>query len=112
MNQTDVQALRNAVEGIAAALMPHWYRLGKAYEKLGKEIAMNQNNLIEKQIVAELQRQGADSGTANVAARHAMSIYAANSRMGTASMQQVLKSAGEYAERTQKGFKFRATTRR
>lgn len=69
---------------------------------------MNQSTAIEKQIVSELQRQGADSGTANAAARQAMSIYGMQSRMGVASMQQVLKTAGEYAERTQKGFKYKA----
>jgi len=72
---------------------------------------MKQADIIEKQIASELQRQGADCGTANTAARHAMSIYHTSSRMGTASMAQVMKTAGEYAERTQKGFKYRATKR-
>jgi hypothetical protein len=70
--------------------------------------SMNQADAIERQVVQELQRQGADAGTANVAARHAMEIYQMQSRMGSASLAQVMKTAGEYAERTQKGFKYRA----
>jgi len=111
MNQTDVDKLRAAVEGVAIALIPHWQKLGESFKKVREDLAMNQSSVIEKQIVAALQRQGADSGTANVAARHAMSIYGMQSRMGTASMQQILKTAGEYAERTQKGFKYKARSK-
>lgn len=111
MNQTDVDKLRAAVEGVAIALIPHWQNLGESFKKVREDLAMNQSSVIEKQIVAALQRQGADSGTANVAARHAMSIYGMQSRMGTASMQQILKTAGEYAERTQKGFKYKARSK-
>lgn len=73
---------------------------------------MNQSTVIEKHIVSELQRQGADAGTANMSARHAMSIYGMQSRIGTVSINQVMKTAGEYAERHQKGFKYRVKTRK
>lgn len=108
MTPADVDALRRAVEGIAHALMPAFMQASAKVNKLIRDTAMNQNDAIERQIIQELQRQGADSGTANVAARHAVELYGMQSRMGNASMAQILKAAGDYAERVQKGFKYRA----
>ena len=101
MNAIDVAALRKAVEGSAVVTT------GVANE-IRRMAHVTQSAAIEKMVVAELQRQGADLGTANVAARHALDVYQVNSRMGNASLKAVLKAAGEFAERTQKGFKFRS----
>lgn len=101
MNAIDVAAMRVAVEGAAVAVTDF-------AEKLRSMQHMTQSAAIEKMVVAELQRQGADLGTANVAARHALDVYRVNSRMGNASLKAVLKAAGEFAERTQKGFKYRS----
>lgn len=111
MTPADVEALRRAVESIAHALMPAYMQAQAAINRIMRNAAMSQATAIERQIVSELTRQGADTGTANVAARHAMELYGMQSRMGNASLAQVMKAAGEYAERTQKGFKYRARSR-
>lgn len=108
MTPADVDALRRAVEGIAHALLPSFMQARAAVNKLMRNQAMTQANAIERQIVSELQRQGADSGTANVAARHALELYNVQSRMGNASLATIMKAAGDYAERTQKGFKYKS----
>lgn len=108
MNTVDVETLRRAVESIAIPLVPAANRCAERIIDLVRETVMSQTAFIERQIVSELQRQGADSGTANVAARHAVELYSMQSRMGNASMAQIMKAAGEFAERTQRGFKYRA----
>lgn len=94
-----VAKLRAAVEMAAITIVAAYLPFFHGYKSVSKDF-------IEKQVAAELQRQGADSGTANVAARQAADMYTMHSKMGNVSLPAVLKEAGNIAERMQKGFKF------
>lgn len=93
--------LRASVEQLGIAAVAAYLPFFSRYHSMSKEF-------IEQQVAKELQRQGADSGTANMAARQAADTYMMHSRMGNVSLQAVLKEAGTIAERIQKGFKYKA----
>ena len=93
--------LRASVEQLGIAAVASYLPFFSRYHSMSKEF-------IEQQVAKELQRQGADSGTANMAARQAADTYTMHSRMGNVSLQAVLKEAGTIAERIQKGFKYKA----
>jgi len=96
-----VAKMRAAVEDLGIAAVAAYLPFFSRYHSMSKEF-------IEQQVAKELQRQGADSGTANMAARQAADTYTMHSRMGNVSLQAVLKEAGTIAERIQKGFKYKA----
>ena len=64
------------------------------------------------QIQQQLQQQGASPGTAREAAKFAVDLYQRGSSMGNADLNTCLKSAGEFAERIEKGFKFKMPGKR
>lgn len=92
--------MRASVEQLGVAAVATYLPFFSRYHSMSKEF-------IEQQVAKELQRMGADSGTAHMAARQASDMYAMHSRMGNVSLQAVMKEAGTIAERIQKGFKYR-----
>lgn len=64
------------------------------------------------QIQQQLQKQGATPGTAREAAKFAVDLYQRGSKMGNADVNTCLKAAGEFAERNEKGFKFKMPGKR
>lgn len=92
--------LRASVEQLGIAAVATYLPFFARHHSMSKEF-------IEQQVAKELQRMGADSGTAHMAARQASDMYAMHSRMGNVSLQAVMKEAGTIAERIQKGFKYR-----
>ena len=61
---------------------------------------------IKKQVIAELVKQGASPGTAQVAADYAANHYRISSGMGKDPFAELIRRAGDMAMKQQADFKF------
>lgn len=67
---------------------------------------MNPVDFIKKQVMAELMKQGASPGTAQLAADYAAQQYRTTSAIGKDPFAELIRLAGAMAMKHQAGFRF------